>query len=55
MVISCVRDPELLEDRTHVGFDGSFGQEELAGNSAVGQTLRNEGEDVALALGERVD
>ncbi len=38
-----------------MGLDGSFGQEQLSGNSTVGQTLRNEGEDAALALGQRVD
>jgi hypothetical protein len=46
---------ELAEDVADVLFDGALGDREAVGDGAVGAALGHQGEDVALARGERVE
>jgi hypothetical protein len=55
VVVAVVGDAELEEDGAKVGFDGSFRDHEAAGDTGVGESLRDQSEHVAFSVGQPLE
>ena len=47
------RNPHFVEDAQQILFDGVFAEPQFGGDSAVGQAVGHEGDDLLLARGEQ--
>jgi hypothetical protein len=52
VIVWRVGHPELGEHATYVALNGSFGQDEFGDDTAIGQPLGNERQDLVLTLAQ---